>query len=228
MTEGIDKEVKAVVESLKGNRFNPVEFVEKTDEAAKKVLDMIPSGVKVGMGGSMSLGQLNITEELVKRGSLDRSQYDIFLTSSNAITLDGKLVNIDMRGNRVADMIFGPKNVIVVAGMNKIVPDVHAACDRIKNVIAPYHAKTMGVKTPCAIEGKCSDCNSPDRICNITTILEKKPLSTEIAIILVGEDIGLGWDPEWPEERRERIASAYKDEMKKLMARFRSTRSKDQ
>ncbi|MBA7645636.1 hypothetical protein ES703_53394 [subsurface metagenome] len=111
-------------------------------------------------------------------------------------------------------MIFGPKRVILVIGMNKVVHNVDEAVDRIKNVIAPYHAMSIGRKTPCAVDGHCTDCKSPDRICNVTTIIEKKPSSTDIAIILVGEDLGLGWDPVWPKERRERIASVYRETRK--------------
>ena len=92
------------------------------------------------------------------------------------------------------------------------------ALERVQKTIAPYHAKYIGLNTPCASTGECSDCDSPQRICNITTILSRKPPSVDFVIVLVGEDLGLGWDPEWPEERIEKIASAYRAEMEKFRA----------
>jgi len=110
------------------------------------------------------------------------------------------------------------KKVILLIGKNKIVRDVDEAFDRIKNVIAPYHAKYIGLDTPCAKAGKCCDCDSPQRICNITTVISKKPPAVDFTIVLVDEDLGLGWDPDWPEKRREKIASAYRVEMEKFRA----------
>lgn len=233
MAAAISKDIEAVVKSLKANHFKPVKYVDKADSATKVVLDMIPLEATVGFAGSMSVTQIRIFTPLRKRGttlipvvapsgSLPEERMrqtlrtDILLASSNAVTLDGKLVNIDGIGNRVAGMIFGPKKVILVIGINKIVRNVNEAIDRIKNVIAPYHAMTIGRKTPCATELRCTDCKSPERICNVTTIIEKKPSSTDIAIVLVGEDLGLGWDPDWPEDRKERIASVYRGQMEKL------------
>jgi hypothetical protein len=218
MTKKNEQDVPTVVKALKSNRFDPVEYAEKAEDAAKMVLDMIPPEAKVGMGGSTSLMQLGVIDELIKRGSMTRSRPDIFLTSTNALTLDGKLVNTDMTGNRVTSMIFGPKQVIVVAGMNKVVKDVPAALERIKNVIAPTIAKNSGLKTPCTVEGKCSDCKSPWRVCTVTTIIEAKPRLTQISVILVGEDIGLGWNPDWAEARKEKIAFVFKEEWGRLAA----------
>lgn len=240
MAAVMDKEIRTVMKSLKANRFDPVEFVEEAETAKKIVLDMIPREATIGFAGSTSLSQIGITDQLRMRGAkgLDfpepgeltfdemmrridetmRRRSDILLASSNAVTLDGKLVNVDGTGNRVSNMIFGPKRVILVIGMNKIVRDVNEAIDRIKNVIAPYHAMALGRKTPCATTGQCIDCESPERICNVTTIIEKKPSRTDITIVLVGEDLGLGWDPDWPEERKERIASVYRKEVEKLTA----------
>ena len=223
-----DKDVAMVLKSLKTNRFAPVEFASRGEDAAKLVLDMIPPlEATVGVAGSATVRQIGLVNQLKERGttvvdvaapselSIDEIMKrtldsDILLTSSNAVTLDGKLVNIDATGNRVAAMIFGPKKVILVIGANKIVRDVDEAINRIKNVIAPYIAMYKGRKTPCAIHGRCTDCNSLDRICRVTTIIEKKPSRTDIAIVLVGEDLGLGWDPAWPEERKERIKSVFK------------------
>jgi hypothetical protein len=121
-------------------------------------------------------------------------------------------------GNRVTGMVFGVKKVILLIGANKIVRDVDEAFDRVQNTIAPYHAKYIGLNTPCALTEACSNCDSPQRICNITTILLKKPPSLDFSIVLTGEDLGLGWDPAWPEERIEKIKSAYRAEMEKFRA----------
>ena len=218
MNEKIEQDVQTLIKSLKSNRFDPVEYVEKAAEAAKMVLGMIPPEAKVGFGGSTSLMQLGVIEDLMKRGQLTRSRPDIYLTSSNAITLDGKLVNTDMTGNRVTSMVFGPKQVIVVAGLNKVVKDVPAALDRLKNVIAPNIAKNAGLKTPCTVEGKCTDCKSPMRVCTVTTIIEAKPRMTQISIILVGEDMGLGWNPNWTEDRKANILSVFKEKWAQMTA----------
>jgi hypothetical protein len=110
------------------------------------------------------------------------------------------------------------KQVILLVGANKIVRDLGEALERVQKVISPYHAKYLGLSTPCAATGECSDCNSPQRICNITTIISKKPPLVDFLIVLVGEDLGLGWDPEWPKERIEKIAAAYRTEIEKFRA----------
>lgn len=231
MAVAIDKDIAKLVKALKSNRFDRVEYAPDGESAVKIVLDIVPTGATVGMAGSTSIRQLGLAGRLRERGNsvLDITapsqtpmlqvqkqsvSCDVLLTSTNAVTLDGKLVNIDGTGNRVAGMIFGPGQVIFIVGANKIVNNLDEAIDRIKNVIAPYHSKTKGGRTPCVTLGKCTDCNSPDRICNITTIIEKKPTSTPMTIIIVGEDLGLGWDPSWPEERKERIASVYRETRK--------------
>ena len=218
MTQPVQNEVQAVMKALKSNRFEPVQYVETAKEAGSVVMGMIPPDAKVGMGGSTSLLQTGVVEELRNRGAMTTGKPDIYLTSSNAITLDGKLVNTDMTGNRVSSMIFGPRQVIIVAGMNKVVKDLHAAFHRIKNVISPHIAKSVGLRTPCVVEGKCCDCKSPMRICSVTTIIEAKPRVTQISIILVGEDIGLGWDPEWDKDRIEKIQSVFAEKWAALRA----------
>ena len=229
----LSKDIETVLRSLKENRFNPVEFTERAGTATKFVLDMIPLNATVGVPGSTTIRQLGLVTQLRARGtrvidtgkpsrlSIDELarrtlRSDILLASSNAVTLDGKLVNTDAIGNRVAGMVFGPKRVILVVGVNKIVRNVDKAIDRIKKIIAPYHSKTRGGRTPCATDGRCTDCNSLERICRVTTIIEKKPRFTDIAIVLVGEDLGLGWDPSWPKERREKIALAYHEARRDL------------
>jgi len=115
---------------------------------------------------------------------------DLFLSGSNAVTMTGELVNREGVGNRTNAMTFGPKKVIVVVGTNKIVPDVAAGIDRIKKIAAPKRARELNMKTPCAEEGVCSDCNSPQRICRITIIHERKPMLTDVTVVIVGEELG--------------------------------------
>jgi hypothetical protein len=134
---------------------------------------------------------------------------DVFLTGCNAVTKDGKIVSIDYTGNRVVGTIFGVPKAILVVGRNKIVNDIDEAIYRIKNVIAPAHAKQRRRNTPCAKTGKCTDCNSRDRICNVTVTLEKKPSYTDISIIIINQDLGLSWDLSWDRERINKIKFYY-------------------
>lgn len=115
---------------------------------------------------------------------------DLFLTSTNALTLTGNLVNIDGTGNRAASMFFGPRKIIIIAGRNKIVGSIEEGLNRIKMYAAPANARRLNLSTPCASTGFCADCNSPERICRITTILERKPLLTDIHVLVVNEDLG--------------------------------------
>ena len=236
MLSDMTQEIEGTLKSLKINGFD-AQFVQSATKAKELMLKMIPLGASVGIGDSTTLRQIGIVEELIKRGNnvinpfiptLTRGMAekparqrlffqtvrrtfgtDVFLSGSNALTEDGKLVNIDRAGNRVAGIIFGAEKVILPVGRNKIVKDVDQAIKRIKNVIAPAHAKRKKNKTPCAINGKCTDCRSPDRICNVTVILEKKPLNTNVCVILINEDLGLGWDPDWDEKRISSIESSY-------------------
>jgi len=115
---------------------------------------------------------------------------DVYLSSSNAITLQGQLVNTDGVGNRVAAMIFGPPRVIVLAGYNKIVADEEQARERIKNVASPKNGLRFGGKTSCAQVGRCMDCSSQHRMCKATVILDRRPTLTDYHIIIIGEDLG--------------------------------------
>jgi hypothetical protein len=226
----MDPNIEKTFNSLKKNNFN-VEYVEKAEDVADIVLKLIPEDAALEMAGGLSVDQVGVKKLLIERGNkglvpdeegfnpyvANKTRKDVLLVSTNAVTLDGKLVNIDGMGNRVTGMVYGPTKTILVVGRNKIVKDVDEALDRVQNVIAPYHAKNMGVPTPCSKTGKCEDCNSPARICNITTIISKKPPGMDFTIILVNEDLGLGWDPDWPEERIEKITSAYREEWQRLM-----------
>ncbi len=226
----MNPDIEKTFNSLKKNNFT-VRYAEKAEDVADIILELIPENATLEMAGSISVDQTGVKKLLIERGNggilpdeegfnpyvVHKTRKDVLLVSTNAVTLDGKLVNIDGMGNRVTGMVYGPAKTILVVGRNKIVKDVDEALNRVQNVIAPYHAKNMGVPTPCSKTGKCEDCSSPARICNITTIINKKPPGMDFTIILVNEDLGLGWDPEWPEERREKIAAAYRDEWQNLM-----------
>ena len=226
----MDADMEKTYNSLKRNHFK-VEYAEKVQDVADIILKLIPEDATLEMAGGLSVDQVGIKKLLIERGNkglvpdpegfnpyvVNKTRQDVLLVSTNAVTLDGKLVNIDGMGNRVTGMVYGPKQAILVVGRNKIVKDVDAALDRVQNVIAPYHAWNMGVPTPCSKTRKCEDCNSPARICNITTIINKKPPGIDFTIILVNEDLGLGWNPDWPEERIEKIKTAYRESWKQLM-----------
>ena len=197
-----------VVEALKKNGFE-AEYCANSGEAAEKILALIPEGASVGFGGSWTVMSLGIQEKLAEgehelfdhnapglsneeRQEMRRKQLscDVFLSGTNAVTLDGKLVNTDGNGNRVAAMIFGPGKVIVATGTNKIVRDLDAAEERRQMVSAPINNKRIGLPNPCAQTGICMDCSTETRICNVTTILSKRPKFTPFHVFVIGEDLG--------------------------------------
>jgi len=202
------KRCQLALTALEANGFKAI-YVDNSREALDKVMSLIPKEAKVGIGGSVTVREIGLVEALEKQGhtifahwgkSLELKEKlemrkkaltsDVYLTSSNAITLKGQLLNIDGTGNRVAAMIFGPKKVIIIAGANKLVDTLDEAFARIRNVVSPFNAKRLNFKTPCALTGKCTNCDSPDRMCNITVILEKRPKLSDITIVLVGEALG--------------------------------------
>jgi hypothetical protein len=204
-----DLQVERTIKALKRNNFD-ARFFPKASEALQELWKMIPEGASVGVGGSVTLNQIGFFDEVQRRPvkllnplakglspeEADRIRREIFsaaffLCSSNAVTEDGKLYNIDATGNRVAAMIFGPKKVILICGANKIVKDVAEAQRRVQEWVAPMNVKRLDYKPPCGQTGVCSDCSSPERICNAYVILAKKPRRTDFTIFLVGEPLGL-------------------------------------
>lgn len=197
------------VEALIKNNFKAY-YVKNRQEAVDQALTLIQPESSVGIGGSWTTcTELSLADVLERRGNtvynhgkpgltaeetmiIRRQELtcDVFLASSNAVTLDGKLVNVDGAGNRVAAMIFGPKRVIIIAGVNKIVRDVPEAERRIELYAAPLNNKRLNRPNPCTQTGICMDCQSPSRICNITTIIRKCPPLTDIHVIIVGENLG--------------------------------------
>jgi len=201
---------RKTVEALGQNGFTAI-YCRTRKEAHDYVIRHSADAASVGFGGSRSIVDLEVQPVLEEQGkeilnhgtpgldfeskmTIMRRQLtcDLFLTSSNAITLSGWLVNIDGNGNRVAALTFGPHRVIVVAGRNKLVDgDLAAAIHRVKNSAAPPNAKRLNCDTPCAKTGFCAGCNSPERICRITHIMDRKPRVADIHVLIVNEDLGL-------------------------------------
>ncbi len=183
-------------------------YVATKEEATQKALSFLKEGMTISWGGSMTLSEIGLLDALKEKNCynlLDRSQVspdevpdlyrkaffaDTYLMSSNAITLKGELVNIDGTGNRVAALIYGPNQVIIIAGMNKVVTDEIAARERIHNIASPINAIRLNKKTPCALTGTCHNCLSPDCICMQTVITRNSRDQGRIKVILVGENLG--------------------------------------
>jgi L-lactate utilization protein LutB len=200
--------LEGVRKALEANGMEAA-VVNSGEEARRLVLEAIPEGSSVGLGGSRTVEEIGLLAALRESGYNLFDQYregltpgesvamrkqgthaDFFVSGSNAITDDGKIVNVDGMGNRLAGFCFGPGRVFIVAGRNKIVSDVEVALDRIRNVAAPMNARRFGARTPCATTGRCSDCDSPGRICNLTLIIEKQRSRGRIKVVLVNEDLG--------------------------------------
>jgi len=199
--------MEQVKEALEKNNM-PAYIVKDREEARILAMSMIEDDEVVGGGGSLTLDECGIRDELRKRGKfldwwkpdikkdekddiLRKSlTCDVFLTGTNAVTREGKLYNIDGRGNRLAALIYGPKKVIVVAGKNKIVRNNIEAKERLETVAAPKNVRRLNKNTPCYDTGHCVDCRSNDRICSHTVISEWQQ-SDRIKVILVDEELGL-------------------------------------
>ncbi len=205
-----EQKCEKAVEALGQNGFTAV-YCRTSQEAAEYIMKEAADARSVGFGGSRTVVDLGVQTRLQEQGKeilnhgtpglspeekmeIMRRQLtcDLFLTSSNAVTLNGWLVNIDGNGNRVAALTFGPKKAIVVAGRNKLVDGgIQAAIDRIKGYASPPNAKRLNLNTPCAKTGFCSNCNSPDRICRITTVIDRKSKTMDIRVLIVNEELGL-------------------------------------
>ena len=205
--------LSALQERLKKNNFEAV-VVGTAKEAAQYVMDTVLPTVKprsVSSGGSMTLGATGLLERLAENKDLEivspnapgleleekielRRQgllVDLYLSGTNAVTEDGVLVNLDMIGNRVGAITFGPKKVVIFVGRNKIVADLEAAMWRIKDLAAPANAMRLDSKTPCVTTSECADCSSPGRICNSWAITEKSFPKGRVTVVLINEDLGL-------------------------------------
>ena len=196
------------VEVLEKNGFSAF-YCKNGEEASEFIMSNVHKGDKIGFGGSMTVKKLGIQEKVKSMGGivLDHGDptlsadekmktmrgellCDVFLCSSNAVTLEGELVNIDGAGNRVAAMSFGPKKVIVVVGINKICKNEASALERLKQIGAPMNNKRLNMPNPCTKTGICSDCKSDTRICRIYSIIKRKPMGADFSVLVIGEDFG--------------------------------------
>lgn len=210
------QKIRDLIERLAENNI-PAFYVKDKREAFDKVMSMIPRGSIVGFGDSLTLRQIGVVDALEKGDYIFLNPWkpgtsveeniqlkkraltsDVFVTGTNALTLDGKIVNMDGHGNRVAAMLFGPDRVIIVIGINKIVENLEVALDKIKHKTGPLNVKRhpgFDPMPPCGMTGLCDDCSSPWRICNKTVIIERqydnnkyKPI---ISVVIVGRKLGL-------------------------------------
>lgn len=183
-------------------------YAETKEEALKIALELIPEGSSIGWGGSVSVDAVGLkeavcsgnyqvynrelckTEEEKRETELAALGSDFLLCSTNAVTEDGILVNIDGRGNRVAGIVYGPKNVIMVTGMNKVVKTLEDAWSRARNEAAPINAQRFPIQTPCKKTGSCADCKSPDTVCCQFLVTRFSKVPKRIKVILVNEDLG--------------------------------------
>lgn len=163
-------------------------------EAADAAFARAERAENVGWGGSETIKEIGLRDRIVSAGKEirdHRTDCDLFLLSANALTADGRIVNIDGNGNRVAASIYGPNQVLFIIGRNKIVEGgIDAAIERIKRCACPPNCRRLNKRTPCAATGKCADCDSPDRICKVTVIHERPPTHTPTCVFLVDEDLG--------------------------------------
>lgn len=196
-----------LVKNLERRHFEAY-YCPTAAEAIKKALSLMPEGSSVSWGGSMTIRDMGLTKA-VKEGNynvIDRDTAanpaemremhrqglltDFYLTSTNALSEDGVLVNIDGTGNRVAAISFGPNNVIVLAGLNKVAQDVDAAIKRVRSYVAPVNSMRFMGKTPCAIDGTCHNCVSEECICNQVLVTRVCRPAGRIKVILIGEELG--------------------------------------
>ena len=205
----MDGRIEKVMENLRQNRMKPY-YAENSEKAREIVRELVKDDKLITSGGSMTLAECGITDMLMKEfGSayLDRSAgkdnrdaieeimrrafvSDTFLTSTNALTENGELYNVDGNGNRVSAMIFGPKQVVVVAGVNKIVKDLAEAVERVEKVAAPKNTVRLERATPCVKTGVCGHCRSEDRICCSFVTLAQQRVPDRIKVIIVDENLG--------------------------------------
>lgn len=208
MTWQREKLALRCVDNLREHQFN-AHLVSNSESARDLILSMISDYATFGFGGSDTIRSLGIPETLKADGKtiydhweqgltreaemeirLQQGRCDCFLCSANAVSVTGETVNVDGVGNRTNAMCFGAKKVVLVAGANKISLDLESALKRVREVAGPMRARSLGMDTPCAETGICSDCNTPQRICRITTILHRKPMLTDISVILVNTTLG--------------------------------------
>lgn len=202
-----EKRGDILVKNLKSRGFDAY-YCNDREAALKKALEIIPEGATVGWGGAMSAQQIGLldamnagnynaidrdkatNQEAREKAMRDCLLADVFITGSNALSIDGQMVNIDGNGNRVAAIVYGPRSVVVIAGMNKVTDSLEAAMVRARTVAAPMNKQRFPLQTPCAVTGVCGNCKG-EGICNQILITRNSKPAGRIKVILVGEDLGL-------------------------------------
>jgi len=204
----IEKKVEKTIENLKKNGMNGY-FVQDRSAALAKVKELIAPGQRVAVGGSMTIFEIGAID-LFRNGDynfLDRYDEslkpeelknvfrqsflaDVFVASTNAITENGELYNVDGNGNRVAAITYGPDKVILIAGINKLTTDLDQAAQRVKSISRPANCVRLRCQTPCVKTGYCAECASADRICNIFSVIKKQRDHGRLHVIIVNENLG--------------------------------------
>lgn len=204
----IKKRVDKIISALEKNNMDGY-FVDDEEEAIAKIKEICHDGETVAVGGSESLSEVGVLD-LLRSGKynfLDRYEKgltpeemeniyrktffaDTFFTGSNAITEEGFLYNVDGRGNRVAPMLYGPKKVVVVIGINKIVSNLEEAEIRMQKIAAPANCVRLNKTNPCTVTGECMNCSSKTRICNLYTVIKRQLTKGRISVIIVNKQLG--------------------------------------
>lgn len=195
--------------SLIAKGFKSAQYARDAAVAAEMALSLVPEKASVGVPGTVTVRDMGLIEKFEKKGCkifhhwdpnlprekrsarfLEENYADWFVTSANAMTIDGKIVNIDGTGNRVAAMAWAPGKILYIVSLNKVAHDLDKAITRARDFASPPNALRVGSKTPCNQVGYCVNCDAPDRVCRVVTIMERVPLGREAHIILVGENLG--------------------------------------
>lgn len=202
-----EKRAQVLVKNLKAHHFDAY-YCDTKEAALAKALELIPEGSKVGWGGAISAQQIGLLDAMnqgnytaldrdkaaspEERTAIMRSCFDAdwFITGANALSLDGMMVNIDGVGNRTGMIVYGPRNILVIAGMNKVADDLQSAVRRARTIAAPMNAQRFGLSTPCSVTGICGDCKDETCICNQVIITRNSKPAGRIKMILVGEELG--------------------------------------
>ena len=201
------KRAEILVNNFQSRGFEAY-YCENREDALNKALELIPKGATVGWGGAMSAQQIGLLDAMNngEYNAIDRDKApnpaareqamrdcllaDVFITGANALSMQGQMVNIDGNGNRVAAIVYGPRSVVVIAGMNKVMDTLEAAVVRARTVAAPMNKQRFPLKTPCEVTGVCGNCKA-EGICNQILITRNCKPAGRIKVILVGEELGL-------------------------------------
>ena len=199
---------KRLCATLLGIGYKSAQYAADAEKAAELAASLIEDGASVGIPGTVTVREIGLPAKLEGKGCaihhhwqpLDAKQKiavltgensaDWLVTSSNAMTMDGFMVNIDGTGNRVAGMAWAPGKLLYILSLNKVARNTEAAIARARDFATPPNAKRIGVNPPCVSTGHCMNCNSPERVCRVVTIMERVPLGREAHVILVGENLG--------------------------------------